>query len=208
MPDPLLLIQCGQIRRAQSRTSRDRGSFGPKRNRRRRPILNVTEKIAGVVISMIEVTAAALAAHPFLRGMPPGQLGPLVAAATDVMFPAGHRIFEDGGYAARFWLIRSGHVSLDMQAPHDGPVTIDTIGMGELLGLSWLAPPYRWSFGAVSAVPVEAFEFDAAAVRQYCASDPVFGYELTRRLIRVLWARLQSTRVRLIARSDGAASPY
>ena len=77
---------------------------------------------------MIEVTAAALAAQPFLRGMPPSQLGRLAEAATDVKFLGGHRIFDEGGFAARFWLIQSGHVSLDMQIPGEGPVTIDSIG--------------------------------------------------------------------------------
>jgi hypothetical protein len=96
-----------------------------------------------------------------LRGMPPIQLGRLAEAASDVKFPEGHRIFGDGGHAAAFWLIQCGHVSLDMQVPGEGPVIIDSIGMGELLGLSWLFPPYRWSFGAVCASPVEAFQFDA-----------------------------------------------
>jgi CRP-like cAMP-binding protein len=154
---------------------------------------------------MIEVTAAALGAQPFLRGMPPSQLGRLAEVASDVTFPRGHRIFEDGGHASSFWLIQSGHVRLDMQVPGEGQVIIDSIGIGELLGLSWLFPPYRWSFGAVCAGPVEAFEFDAAAVRDHCATDPVFGYEFNRRLIPVLATRLQRTRARLIARSRGAA---
>ncbi len=152
---------------------------------------------------MIEVTAAALAAQPFLRGMPSSHLSLLAGAASDIRFPGGHRIFEDGGHASRFWLVQSGRVSLDVQVPGEGPVVIDTIGIGELLGLSWLFPPYRWSFGAVCAGPVEAFEFDAAAVREYCASDPVFGYEFSRRLIPVLAARLQSTRAKLVASSRG-----
>lgn len=150
---------------------------------------------------MIEVTTAALAAQPFFRGMSAGDLEALAAAASDVRFPAGSRIFADGEYAGRFWLIRSGHVTLDMYIPGEGPVVIDSIGMSELLGWSWLFPPYRWVFGAVCAAPVEAFEFDAATIRGRCAADPVFGYELTRRLIRVLAERLQSTRTRLIARS-------
>lgn len=152
---------------------------------------------------MIEVTAAALAAQPFLRGMPSSHLGLLAGAASDIRFPGGHRIFEDGGHASRFWLVQSGRVSLDVQVPGEGPVVIDSIGIGELLGLSWLFPPYRWSFGAVCAGPVEAFEFDAAAVREYCASDPVFGYEFNRRLIPVLAARLQSTRAKLVTSSRG-----
>jgi Protein of unknown function (DUF998) len=94
------------------------------------------------------------------------------------------------------------------QVPGEGPVIIDTIGIGELLGPSWLFPPYRWSFGAVCAGPVEAFQFDAAAVRNYCATDPAFGCEFSRRLIPVLATRLQSTRAKLIARSRGTPGAW
>jgi CRP/FNR family cyclic AMP-dependent transcriptional regulator len=149
---------------------------------------------------MIEVTMSSLAGHPFLRGMPPGALDALAAVASNVTFPAGDRVFEDGGFASKFWLIQSGYVTLDLSVPGQGRVIIDNVGRGELLGCSWLFPPYRWAFGAVCAGPLEAFEFDASAVRERCAADPVFGYELTGRLLRVLARRLQSTRTRLIAR--------
>lgn len=155
---------------------------------------------------MIEVTTSALAATPFLRGMAPGHLDALAAAATVVRFPAGHRIFADGGYADRFWLVRSGQVTLDLLVSGQGPTGIDSIGMGALLGWSWLFPPYQWAFGAVCAGPVEAFEFDAAAVRSLCAADPALGYDRTTRLARVLAGRLQSTRIRLITSSHGAPS--
>ena len=125
---------------------------------------------------MIEVTASALAAHPFLRGMQPTHLDALAAATSVVAFPAGYRIFEDGGFASRFWLIRSGHVVLDLNVPGEGPVVIEDIGMGGLLGCSWQFPPYRWAFGAVTISPCEAFEVDAPAVRACCAADPVLGY--------------------------------
>jgi CRP/FNR family transcriptional regulator, cyclic AMP receptor protein len=149
---------------------------------------------------MIEVTAAALAAHPFLRGMPADQLGTLAETACDVTFPAKHRLFEEGGNANRFWLIQCGHVSLDLHIPGQGPVVIESIGMGELLGWSWLIPPYRWAFGAVAATALEVFEFGAPGVRERCANDPVLGYELNQRINRVLAKRLQATRTRLIAR--------
>ena len=148
---------------------------------------------------MTEATAAALAVHPFLRGMSGDQLAVLAQAARDVKFPARHRLFEDGGSAGRCWLIRSGYVLLDLHVPGQGRARIETIGMGELLGWSWLFPPFTWAFGAVAIGPVEAFEFDARAVRAYCAADPALGYELTRRLVRVLANRLQATRIRLIS---------
>ncbi|HUN31145.1 MAG TPA: cyclic nucleotide-binding domain-containing protein [Trebonia sp.] len=153
---------------------------------------------------MTEVTAQALGTHPFLRGMSPGHLAALAESATDVVFPAGHRILAEGGYAARFWLIRSGSVALDMLVAGEGPVVIDTVGIGGLVGWSWLFPPYQWAFGAVCVSPVEVFELDAPAVRSRCAADPALGYDLTTRLARVLAGRLQVTRTRLITRSrDG-----
>jgi len=148
---------------------------------------------------MIEVTAPALAAHPFLHGVSPDHLAVLARAASDVTFPAGHRFFEGGGHAACFWLIQSGHVTVDVDVPGRGPVPIDSIGIGQLVGWSWLFPPFIWAFGAVAASPVEAFEFDARTVRAWCASDPALGYEVTRRVAEVLTKRLKSTRGRLIA---------
>jgi CRP/FNR family cyclic AMP-dependent transcriptional regulator len=133
-------------------------------------------------------------------------LAVLAEGAADVMFSAKQRLFEDGGNATRFWLLQSGHVSLDLHVPGQGRMKIDTIGMGELLGWSWLFPPHRWAFGAVAASRVEAFEFDGRMVRARCASDPVLGYEVTRRLAHVVAKRLQSTRVRLITASSPSAS--
>jgi CRP/FNR family transcriptional regulator, cyclic AMP receptor protein len=150
---------------------------------------------------MIGVTAPALAGHPFLGGMAPGQLDALAAAASDVTFPAGHRIFETGGYAGKFWLIRSGRVSLDVQVPGNGRMIIDAVGIGELVGWSWLCPPYRWTCGAVCVTAVEAFELDAAAVRARPTADPLFGYELTGRIMRVLAVRLQRARAGLATRA-------
>jgi len=157
---------------------------------------------------MIEVNAAALAAHPFLHGMSREQLSVLAEAACDVSFPAKHRLFEDGGNATRFWLIQCGHVSLDLHVPGEGPVVIETIGMGELLGWSWLFPPYKWAFGAVAAAAVEAFEFDAPTVRKLCAAEPGLGYEFNQRVTRALATRLQATRTRLIARSGYSAAAH
>jgi CRP/FNR family transcriptional regulator, cyclic AMP receptor protein len=155
---------------------------------------------------MIEVNAAALAAHPFLRGMSADHLDVLAEAARDVKFPPRYRLFEDGGSASRFWLIQCGHVSLDLDIPGEGPVVIETVGMGELLGWSWLFPPYKWAFGAVTVTAVEAFEFDAPMVRERCAADPGLGYEFNQLITQVLAKRLQATRIRLIARSGYPAA--
>lgn len=150
---------------------------------------------------MTEVITPTLAAHPFLRGLPRVHLDTLGMTASDVTFGPGQRIFEAGGYAGRFWLIQSGHIALDVPVAAASPVVVETIGLGDLLGWSWLFPPFRWAFGAVSLTPVRAFEFDAVAVRASCAADPAFGSELTRRVAAVMARRLGAARTRLLAAS-------
>jgi CRP-like cAMP-binding protein len=150
---------------------------------------------------MIEVTAPFLASQRFLNGMRDEHLGALAEAAWEVYFPAGHRIFSDGEHVDKFWLIQSGRIALDARVPGEGPATIGTVGIGGLLGWSWLLPPYQWAFGAVCVTEVRAIEFDADLIRGLCAADPSLRQELTERLFRVLAGRLQDTKGRLIAKS-------
>ena len=156
---------------------------------------------------MLEVTSSGLDTQRFLRGMPAPQLGVLAESASEVMFPARHRIFADGDYADRFWLVQSGCVALDVLVPGEGPVVIGRVGMGGLVGWSWLLPPYQWAFGAVCVTEVKAFQFNAQEVRELCAADPALQDELTRRLFRVVTERLQDTRSMLLAGSHDT-SPY
>src|SRR5580700_5406315 len=114
---------------------------------------------------VMEVTASGLVTQRFLRGMQAGQLDVLAETASEVTFPAGQRIFADGDYADKFWLIESGYVALDVLVPGEGEVVIGRVGIGGLVGWSWLLPPYRWAFGAVCATEVKAFQFNAHAVR-------------------------------------------
>ena len=156
---------------------------------------------------MLEVTASGLVAQRFLRGMPARHLDALVKEASEVMFPPGHRIFADGDYADKFWLVESGYVALDVLVPGEGLAVVGRVGIGGLVGWSWLLPPYRWAFGAVCVTEVRAFEFNAQAVRDRCAADRSLGDELTRRLFQVVAGRLQDTRTMLVTRSHDT-SPY
>jgi len=151
--------------------------------------------------SRIQVPASALAGHQFLRGMPGDHLGLLAGAASLVDVPAGHRFFAAGRMPHQFWLIRAGQVALDVDVPGRRRLIVETLGRGELVGLSWSLPPGQWQFGAVATQPTEAFEFDAAAVLRCCDDDPAFGYELTRRVLAAVAHRLQATRARLLEAS-------
>jgi len=85
---------------------------------------------------MSNVNSWMLATHPFLRGMRADYLATLSLAATDVRIEAGRRLFEEGGSATRFWLIRSGGINLDLYVPGEERAVIESIGMGELRPLA------------------------------------------------------------------------
>src|SRR5690606_24156551 len=78
-----------------------------------------------------------------LTALPPPQRERLMELAREVSFPEDTRIFEAGGTADRFWVIRSGAVSLDQRVNELQRVTVASLGAGDLLGWSWLFPPYE-----------------------------------------------------------------
>jgi CRP-like cAMP-binding protein len=126
------------------------------------------------------------------------ELGALAAAGRDVCYPAGVRLIAEGDAADRCWLIREGRIMLDAHVPGHGDVVVQTLGRGDLVGWSWLVPPYRWRFGARVAEPVRAVEFDSAALAELAGADPQFGRALMLMLFEALLERLQATRARLL----------
>ncbi len=147
---------------------------------------------------MTEFTATALAGHKFAAGLSRQRTERLAALATAIEVRAGQRIFAEGEPAARFWLITSGRVALDLQVPGRGLLIVETLGPGDELGLSWLGPIRQWQFGAVAQLPVTALEFESAAVEALCEYDHELGYQLTRRLLGTAVSRLQAARIRIL----------
>jgi CRP/FNR family transcriptional regulator, cyclic AMP receptor protein len=146
---------------------------------------------------MAEEPAIVGALAPF-RGLPSGQIARLAANARHISIPACCRLFEEGAPADRFWIVDAGEVALDVLVPGVGRLVIETLGRGDIVGLSWFVPPYQWQFGAVCKQPMQAFEFDARAIRKACAEDPVLGYAVAVLFMTVTAHRLQATRRRLL----------
>jgi CRP-like cAMP-binding protein len=137
-----------------------------------------------------------LIGNRLLAAIPADHRGQLIQLTREVEFPAGTRIFSEGDRADRFWTIDSGSVALDLHVAGRPAATVETLGPGELLGWSWLLPPYRWQLGAVAVSPVHAEEFDAAAVRALCDRDPVLGQALAVHVAGALGQRVPTVRRR------------
>ena len=139
-----------------------------------------------------------LAGHPFFSGMAPRYLQLAVGCAANVRFNAGELIFRQGYDAEHFYLIRAGKVALEIHVPGRGGLTIQTLGAGEVLGWSWLVPPYNWRFDGRAAEVTRAIVFDGKCLRGKCEEDHELGYELQKRVIAILGEHLDATRFRLL----------
>ncbi|MDF3143000.1 MULTISPECIES: cyclic nucleotide-binding domain-containing protein [unclassified Streptomyces] len=122
----------------------------------------------------------------------------LLRVGRETHFPQGARLFEEGGHANNFWIIRDGTAALDMHVPGRRPPVIETLGVGDLVGWSWLYEPFVWQLGAEALTPLRAHEFDAVAVRLMCLNDPEFGRAVEHWVGRVLAHRLNAARARLV----------
>ncbi|MBX5454501.1 MAG: cyclic nucleotide-binding domain-containing protein [Acidobacteriia bacterium] len=136
--------------------------------------------------------------HSFFAGLGDAFLALVSGCARNVRFEAGHYLFHEGEPANEFYLLRHGRVALELHAPGRGPITFQTLGEGEIVGVSWLIPPYRWAYDARALTLVRAIGVDAACLRQKCEADHDLGYEMMKRVTSVLIQRLQTTRLQIL----------
>lgn len=139
-----------------------------------------------------------LAEHPFFKGLEPRYLQLITGCASNVRYDVGEYIFREGEEASQFFLLRQGKVALEIFAAQHGPITIETIEAGEVLGWSWLFPPYRWHFSGHVIEPTRAFALDGACLRAKGEADHDLGYEMMKRVAQIMMERLQATRIRLL----------
>ncbi len=136
--------------------------------------------------------------HDFLSGFPDEVLELVGRAGEPVTFAAGTLMFREGSPADVAYLVSRGQVSIEVHSPNRGPVTVDTIPAGHMVGLSWAAPPYRYQFDARAESDVEAVALDAVSLRAALAENPAAATVFSDRLASVLLARLQAARLRLL----------
>jgi CRP/FNR family transcriptional regulator, cyclic AMP receptor protein len=139
-----------------------------------------------------------LAKHPFFGGLDSRYLETAVGCASNMRFNVGDFIFKQGEEANHFYLLREGKVSLEVFAPGRGSITIQTLTGGDILGWSWLVPPYKMMFDARVSEMTRAIVLDGKCLRDKCESDHELGYELLKRVTPILGQGLDATRVRLV----------
>ena len=146
----------------------------------------------------MHINTSILEDQPFLRGMAARQLELLAENSMPAEFKAGDTILSEGGPANRFYLIMEGLVELESRGLEGEVVRIQTIGTGDVLGWSWLFPPYYWHFNARALTPVKTIFFYGTRLRELCEENHDLGYALMMRVSEIIIKRLQAARRELV----------
>jgi len=136
--------------------------------------------------------------HPFFEGLSRDHMALLSGCGKNVVFEEGDDVFREGQAANHFYVIRHGRVSIDIRSAGRDSVRIETLEDGNVLGWSWLVPPYQWHFDAKAVLLTRAVALDAECLRGKCEADPNLGYEMYKRFSRIMMDRLMATRLQLL----------
>jgi CRP/FNR family transcriptional regulator, cyclic AMP receptor protein len=139
-----------------------------------------------------------LGEQPFFAGFAREHAALVAGCARNRRFDPGAYLLREGEPANEFFLIRHGKVALEIVAPGQAPLVFGTVGEGEIVGASWLLPPYRWAFDARAIELTRAIGIDAACLRGKCDADHDLGYEMMKRFLPVVVQRLQATRLQML----------
>ena len=146
----------------------------------------------------METLERILAEHPFFKDLSEPYLRLVTGCASNVRFEPEKFIFREGEEANQFYLIRQGRVALQIFAPDRGQITVETLEEGDVLGWSWLIPPYNWHFDARVLELTRAIALDGKCLRRKCEEDHNLGYELLKRFAHIIEQRLSSTRLQVL----------
>ena len=139
-----------------------------------------------------------LSQHPFFQGIDRQYLALLAGCASNVVFHPDEHLMREGEPANHFYIIRQGRVSIEIAAPGQGNIPLQTVGEAEILGWSWIVPPYRWHFDGRAIQLTRAIALDAECLRGKCEADHDLGYDLLKRFAIVMAQRMSATRLQLL----------
>jgi CRP/FNR family transcriptional regulator, cyclic AMP receptor protein len=142
--------------------------------------------------------------HDFLTGLSADQAASLVSCVKNVRLEPGEFLMREGEEASLFYLLRHGRVALEVHVPGRGPIVMESLGQGDMLGLSWLFPPHRVHLDARAIEPVVALAFDGTCLRGKMEADHDLGFALSRRLLAETYKRLQRVRLQRLDVYTGA----
>jgi CRP/FNR family cyclic AMP-dependent transcriptional regulator len=139
-----------------------------------------------------------LAKLSFFEGLEDRYIDLITGCASNMRFAAGEFLFREGEEAKHFFIIRHGRVAVEINTVARGPLMLYTHEENDVVGWSWLFPPYHWYFSARALELTRVIALDGVCLRGKCEEDPVLGYEFMKRFAHKVVYSLTETRMQLL----------
>jgi CRP-like cAMP-binding protein len=144
-----------------------------------------------------DFTAETLPGHPIFNGLTLQSRQILAKCGMRTDFNAGDKVVAAGEPASGFYLVIQGSINLETVSERQ-TLRVQTIEEGDILGWSWLFPPFYWHFDALAQEPVRTIFFYGSRLRWQCDQNHDFGYELIKGMSQILLEHLKPDRERWI----------
>jgi len=136
--------------------------------------------------------------HTTFSNLDPAHLEVLVQHAQEKSFVVGDMLFRQMDLAENFYILLEGSIKVQVPAIMGPALVVQTLEASDILGWSWLIPPYKWIFEAMAELDSRVLVFDGKALLQHCETDKVFGYTLMKIFAGLMSERLHAARIKMM----------
>lgn len=136
--------------------------------------------------------------HPFFKDLKKENLDFISGCCKHQVFEPGQMIAREGESADHFYLIKEGKAAVQIHAPKMGEVTLQTIRDGDIIGWSWLFPPYQWNFDIKAIRKTRTIALDGKCLREKCEENHELGFQLMKKFSQIMIQRLKATRMQVL----------
>lgn len=142
--------------------------------------------------------AAIVSEHPMFAAFTEAHRELIAGCASNVRFDAGELLFREGEPVSQFYLIRYGKVAVELVSASRGHITIQTHQEGDIVGWSWIVPPFRSYHDARALTLTRALAFDGGCLRDKANADPEFGFVLLKHFSQLIAQSLERVQLQLV----------
>jgi len=137
-----------------------------------------------------------------LRNLEPKHLEKIAPLCRGSAYREGTTVFKERDQAKEFYLLTDGRVVLEMDVrpvPDRPaiPTAVEVVEKGDAFGWSALVEPYVYTMSARCLTNCQVLALRGDVLRRVMDDDANLGYELMKRLAKLVALRLTYTRLRL-----------
>ncbi|MCS7244204.1 MAG: cyclic nucleotide-binding domain-containing protein [Candidatus Calescibacterium sp.] len=131
--------------------------------------------------------------HTFFHNWKQEYIDKIVDISSLETYPKNHRIISEGFYADKFYIIIAGLVEIKSM-----DIVLQMLGPGEVIGWSWLVPPYTWNFSVDTIKETIVVSINSEKLKKIFESNREIECLIYKSMFFVVSNRLKISRQKIV----------